>query len=310
MLIKKCAKGFSLLLIVLATHLLGQSRTSDFGLIGSVESLQSVTTQYYNPSITTTSGFLDSEQFDSIYLKFDRKRNLILKETFLDYRGKLGVFDRTTYQINPRNQIEKLETTLIQNGEEPRKIAQRKKFYYLNSQLIRVDEFNSGRTSDQYWVSNWVYDRGWLKEKVYWMEDEIFSKSSFEYDNNSNPIAEKTYSNNGNLVSNKLYDNNRAGLPVKISSHTGAEKNIETFEYGPNYLAKRQVLDANGKVILTEIYDGNGRIAKVEKLNYKAQSIDTYEFKFELDKVNNWVNCEISLNHFPTYQIRRYIKYY
>ena len=58
------------------------------------------------------------------------------------------------------------ETTLIQNGEEPRKISQRKIYYYLKNQLQRVDEFNSGRTSDQFWVTNWVYDRGKLKEKV------------------------------------------------------------------------------------------------------------------------------------------------
>src|SRR5690606_29392208 len=195
MLTKKCAILSSFLLL-LTGILQAQFRTTDFRLLGKVESVQSVTYAYGNPSKTEVSGFLDSEQFDSVYLKFDRRRNLILRENFLDYRGKLGLFDRTILQINPSNQLEKLETTLIQNGEEPRKISQRKRFYYLQNQLVRQDEFNSGRTSNQYWVTNYIYEKGEIAEKVFWMEDEIFSRDKFNYNFKGELTEEKNFHNN------------------------------------------------------------------------------------------------------------------
>ena len=311
MYIKKCAKGFSLILLILATNcLVAQKKTIDFGLMGNVKSLSSVTTYYSNSNQTTHSGFLDSENFDSIYLEFDRKRNLVLRENYLDYRGNLGIFDRTLFHYNPTNQIEKKENFLIQNGEEPKKLAQEIKFYYLHNQLIRVDEFNSGRTSDQYWVVNWVYENGWLKEKIYWMEDQIFSKDEFEFNSFYQTISEKNYSNNGNINRYKFFENQRSGLPTRIVTQTGNEQTIEKFEYSNNYLKRREIIDHKGNTTLIEIFDTNGKLHEVKKYNYTNLSFDTYTFDYELDEKNNWVKCNISHNEQLKYQINRIINYY
>lgn len=311
MCIKKCVNGFSFILLIFANQLLSaQQKTSDFGLIGNVKSLSSITFSYQNPHQTTFSGFLDSENFDSIYLEFDRKRNLILRENYLDYKGKLGIFDRTFFHFNPNNQIEKIENFLIQNGEEPKKLAQQIKFYYLHKLLLRVDEFNSGRTSDQYWVVNWVYEKGWLKEKIYWMEDQVFSKDEFEFNTNYHLISEKNFSNSGKLNRLKLYENNHSGLPTKIITHTGNERIIEKFEYRSAYLKQRWDLDNNGNSTLIETFDIYGRIQEIKKYNYSTLFYDTYNFDFELDPTNNWIKCNISQNGQLIYQINRKINYY
>lgn len=303
-------KGILFGLVLISAWALGQNKTSDFGLVGKVKSVQSVTKMYNDSRKTTTSGFLDSEQFDSVFLKFDLKRNLILKENFLDYRGRLAIFDRTKYRYNPQNQIEELVTTLIQNGEEPQKTSQRKVYYYLKNQMIRMDEFNYGRTSNQYWVVNSVYNSGKLKEKVFWMEDEIFSRSEFEFDWNNNPLSEKTYHNNGNLGKTLLYENNSSGLPVKISTHSGNSTSKESFIYGPSYLLEYILTDAKGIVLESDNYDEEGMISVAKRWNHSRGIHDIYSFNFDRDSNNNWIRCEISKNNVPMYQIIRKINYY
>lgn len=308
MLTKKCAILSSFLLL-LTGILQAQFRTTDFQLLGKVESVQSVTYAYENPSKTEVSGFLDSEQFDSVYLKFDRRRNLIVRENFLDYRGKLGLFDRTILQINPSNQLEKLETTLIQNGEEPRKISQRKKFYYLRNQLVRQDEFNSGRTSDQYWVTNYLYEKGEIAEKVFWMEDEIFSRDQFNYNFKGELTEEKNFHNNGSVGKTIDYKHVNGFLSKKTTS-SGNEKTTETFIYDSEFLSKYELMDNSGRILRTETYDKNGLLSELQKFNHKTKQIDNYSFKFELDKENNWIKCEISQNKTPIYVIKRTINYF
>ncbi|MDX9705761.1 MAG: hypothetical protein RBT46_08665 [Weeksellaceae bacterium] len=301
----------NLLFLFLATFSFGQYKRADFNLVGKVKSLQSVTKSYYNPNETAVSGFLDSEQFDSVYWEFNEKGGIILSENYSDYRGKLGVFDKTIYHYNFSNQIEKVETILIQNGEEPRKITQKKKFYYIKNQLVRIDEFNSGRTTNQFWVANYVYNvQNHLSEKIFWMEDEIFSKNTYEFDSNFNLLSEKNYHNNGSLGKVILYENNKEGQVVKIRTSIGNKETTEIFEYGKFYKNLYETRDENGKIIQTERYDEMGWLTEVQKFNYKIQKVDNYSFIFEFDKNNNWIQCEISKNKHPVYLIQRKITYF
>lgn len=308
MLTKKCAILSSFLLL-LTGILQAQFRTTDFRLLGKVESVQSVTYAYENPSKTEVSGFLDSEQFDSVYLKFDRRRNLILHENFLDYRGKLGLFDRTILQINPSNQLEKLETTLIQNGEEPRKISQRKKFYYLRNQLVRQDEFNSGRTSDQYWVTNYLYEKGNLIAKHFWMEDELFSVDRLEYNLRNQISKETNFHNNGRSGKTVEYIYSD-GVSTKKITTSGNEKTIESFIYNDGLLSGYELIEKSGRLLEAKTYNRDGLIKSVKKFNHLSQSIDNYDFKYKKDRENNWVFCEISKNSLPVYLVKRKINYF
>lgn len=309
MLTKNCVIKISLILLFLASGLSAQFRTTNFRLLGKVESVQSVTKSFSNPDQTKVSGFLDSEQFDSIYLKFDRRRNLILRENYLDYRGKLGLFDRTVLQINPSNQLEKLETTLIQNGEEPRKISQQKKFYYIQNQLIRTDEFNSGRTSDQFWVMNASYKNGEVSKKVFWMEDEIFSVDKLEYDEKNLLRSETNFHNNGSKGKTVKYEYANGDLLKKISE-LGNETTIETFRYDKDRLSQIESATHAGKTLRIESYDENGLLSELKRFNHKTQEFDLYRFEFEMDSENNWTKCLISRNQSPIYSIQRKITYF
>lgn len=308
MLIKKCVKQFSFLFLLGFGTLSAQQRMTDFRLIGSLESVQSVTYLYGNPSQTAVSGFLDHEEFDSVFLKFDRKGNLILRENYLDYRGKLGLFNRTIYQINPSNQLEKSETTLVQNGEEPRKISQRKIHYYLKNQLIRTDEFNSGRTSNQFWVMNATYKNGEIAEKTFWMEDEIFSIDKFSYNWQGLLETEQNYHNNGTKGKSISYEYSNRQL-LKKTIRSGNEITIETFNYDKAQLAQHSFSE-NGKIIWTKTYDENGLLSELKKFNHITQQTDTYSFEFELDSSNNWTKCEVLKNQNPIYVTKRNLNYF
>jgi hypothetical protein len=307
---KKCASLFRLSLLFLSGILFSQSKATDFGLWGNVESMQSVTKSFRNPSLTEVSGFLDSEMYDSISLKFDRRRNVIFRENYLDYRGKLGLFDRTILQVNANRMPEKLETTLIQNGEEPRKISQRKIYYYKGAQLIRMDEFNSGRTSDQFWVTNYVYKGTQLVEKVVWMEDEIFTRVKMEYNDRNRLSAEKSFSNNGQLGKKLEFEFNSSGDLTKKVTHLGNEKTFESFLYDNDLKKKYLVTDSSGKVLHEEIYHDLGWISQVHKKNSHQNSEDFYEFEYKIDSMNNWTECIIRKNQIPEFKIIRKIKYY
>jgi len=308
MLTKKCGFAVRFMVFLFSGLVFGQNDLSDFLLNGKVKDVQSVTVKFDNQSYTTVSGFLDSENFDSVYLKFDSKGNLIIHKNYLDYQGKLGLFDRTVYRFNFNNRIEKSETELIQNGEEPRKISQRKKFYYIQNQLARIDEFNSGRTTDQFWVTNLIYEGGRLTRKDFWMEDAVFSRT--EFTNRLYQVtSEKTFHNDGKvgrLVSYK-YDEN-AKLILK-STQSGNELTEETFAY-KNEKLKTHTAKSDGKLIFNELYNGHGLPESIEKFNYRTRKPDLYEFNFEYDFQNNWINCVILENQKPRFVIKRKISYY
>lgn len=310
MLIKRCASLIRILIGVGFSWVSAQQSIAEYGLRGNVESLASVTRAYSSERGTEVSGFLDSELFDSIYVKFDRKRNQVLRENYLEYRGQLGIYDRTVYQFNPQNQIEKQETTLIQNGEEPRKISQRKIYYYLKNQLQRVDEFNSGRTSDQFWVTNWVYDRGKLKEKVTWMEDEIFSRNVYSWTDFHEILQEKSFSNNGSVLKTRDFFYSADRFLEKIKNYTGNETIIETFEYHNHVKTFSKIENQKGEILKKEKYNERGWVKEIQSFNHLVKQTDVYQFEYTLDQQKNWIECVIRKNNIPLYSIKRKIKYY
>lgn len=300
---------FTIFLIFFCTFLSAQNHLNDYNLKGKVRNLESTTYLFSDKSKTNPSGFLDSESFDAIKLNFDKKGNLVLRENYLDYQGKLGLFDKTVYQFNFSNQIEKQETTLIQNGEEPKKISQRIKFYYLANQLIRRDEFNSGRTTNQFWVINHIYNGSRLKKKEFWMDDEIFSTSEFEY-RLQKIISEITIHNNGKKgqTINFEYDENQ-NLRHK-TTEAGNEKTIETFNYDRHVLKERIIKNKKDEIQLKETFDSNQLPVLIEKMNYRKNSLSKYKFEFEFDARNNWINCLILEDEMPKFKIIRTINYY
>lgn len=299
----------SFLFIIFCSFLSAQIHLNDFSLKGKVRNVESTTYSYSDKSKTVNSGFLDSENFDALKLNFDKKGNLVLRENYLDYRGRLGLFDKTIYQFNATNQIEKQETTLVQNGEEPKKISQKKTFYYLKNQLIRTDEFNSGRTSNQFWVINQIYVGGRLKKKVFWMEDEIFSTSEFEHRLND-VVSEKTIHNNGKQGRKVSFEYDENQNVKNKSTESGNEKTVETFVYDKNVLKEHLVKNKKQEIQLRETFNPDGLLSSIEKINYTKNSLTKYKFEYEFDSQNNWINCVILENETPKFKIIRTINYH
>jgi len=308
MLTKKCGLVIRLLVFLFSGIIFGQNNLSDFSLNGKVKNVRSVTFLIDNQNHTSVSGFLDSENFDSFFLEFDQKGDLILRENYLDYQGKLGLFDRTIYRFNFNNRIEKSETELIQNGEEPRKISQRRKFYYIQNRLVRIDEFNSGRTTDQFWVTNLIYDGGRLVRKDFWMEDAVFSRTEFT-NRLYQVMSEKTFHNDGKAGKSVDYTYGENAKLILKSSQSGNENDEEAFMY-ENEKLKNHTEKSNGKLIFSTFFNENGLPERAEKFNYRTQKPDWYEFNFEYDFQNNWINCVILENQKPRFIIKRKISYY
>lgn len=299
----------TILNLFLCCFLSAQNHLDDFKLQGNVKDMESTTYLISGDSKTNPSGFLDSEMYDAMILNFDNKGNIISRENYLDYQGKLGLFDKTVYQYNFNNKIEKQETTLIQNGEEPRKTSQKKIFYYLGDKLIRTDEYNFGRTTDQFWVINHIYLGGRLKKKEFWMEDEIFSVSEFEH-RLYNIISEKTIHNDGKHGQKVSYEFNENQKIANKTTESGNESVIETFLYDSDVLKEHIVKNQKQGIQLRETFNPEGLPLLIEKINYTKNSLTPYKFQYEFDFQNNWINCVILENEIPKFKIIRKINYY
>lgn len=308
MLTRKCENQIKILFLFCPVFLFAQLQIDDFQLNGNIESVQTKSGVWENEAKTSASGFFETEDFDSVFLKFDRKGNLVLRKNFLDYQGKLGLFDETKFQFNAESQIEFQETELIQNGEEPWKISQRKIYYYIENQLARIDEFNSGRTTDQFWVTNFIYEGGRLKRKDFWMEDKIFSYSKFAH-RLMKITKEETFHNDGKLGKTIDYGFDENAKLILKSAHSGNEYFEETFEYEKGKLA-RKTISENKNIIQIEKFNSLGLPLEIQKFNYQKKKMDVYRFKFEYDSHDNWINCVILVNQTPQLKIKRKIKYH
>lgn len=299
-----------LIIFLFFSVLAAQNHVADFHLKGKVRSLESTTYQVSADSRTGVSGFLDSEFYDAVSLNFAPDGNLVLRKNFLDYRGKLGLYDQTVYQYNPGNQLEKQQTTLVQNGEEPTRVSQLKNYYYLGNRPVRMDEFNYGRTTDQSWTINYKYSLENLTEKEFWMEDQIFSKEIHAYDLTNRLDFVQTVHNNGKPGQRIFFQYDEQRNLKNKTTETGNEKEQESFEYERGVLKFRTLSDGNGKIQLRETYFPNGLPKVVEKINYARNSFSKYEFKYEFDSQYNWINCLILEDENPKFRIVRRIIYY
>lgn len=305
---KKCALIFSL--FIAFQSVIAQTQLQEFKLKGKVKSLSSKTYAYGSSTQFEVSGFLDSEMYNAIDLEFSPFGKLICKTQYLDYRGKLGVFDVTNYFYNPQQQLEKLETTLIQNGEEPKRISQIRKYYYLNNQLIREDEFNYGRTTQQYWVFNHAYYGNKLLKKTTWMEDEVFTQTLYTYNFNGEIQSQIDRFNNGKVGKSIAQRFDVKTQTKTIETTYGNQKSKEEFKFlTPNSFTYLQWDDQNKliKQVENDSY-ANPKSAQIYKPN--QNQLVKFEFKYEFDSENNWIQCTIFEQNIPKYTILRYITYY
>lgn len=300
---------YKYLFLLLSIISWAQISQKDFHLKGKIKTLKSTTYAIENGN-WEVSGFLDSEYFNQVELDFNHLGNIISKTQYLDYRGKLGIFDQTFYQYNPQNQLVKQKTILIQNQEEPQRFSQIKKFYYLNSQIIRIDEFNLGLNNDQTWTFNYLYQNQNLIEKHTWMEDQIFSKTIYKYDITNQLYQTIDYTNHGKEMKKieESFDKNNQVKTVQTSY--GNQKFIETIHYKNPKRIVYEKTNEFGVLLNQKEYNKYQLINLVKKRENSQDQFINFEFQYDYDKYENWVECIISVNHIPKYKIKRLITYF
>ena len=99
---------------------------ADFNLKGKVEKIISTATEANGNS--TTLPFYENEYYDQVSLEFNPKGLLTKRTNYLDYRGKLAVYNYVNYDYNNANLIDKQTNVVINNGEDPKRTASDKKF--------------------------------------------------------------------------------------------------------------------------------------------------------------------------------------
>ena len=99
---------------------------ADFNLKGKVEKIISTATEAKGNS--TTLPFYENEYYDQVSLEFNPKGLLTKRTNYLDYRGKLAVYNYVNYDYNNANLIDKQTNVVINNGEDPKRTASDKKF--------------------------------------------------------------------------------------------------------------------------------------------------------------------------------------
>ena len=119
---------------------------ADYNLNGKVEKI--VSTAYDSKGNTTTLPFYENEFYDQIVLEFNPKGLLTQRSNYLDYRGKLAVYNFVDYRYNANNLIENQKNTVINNGEDPKRIASDKTFAYdSKNRLFTLIEKIEGKTT-------------------------------------------------------------------------------------------------------------------------------------------------------------------
>ena len=104
---------------------------ADFNLKGKVEKIISTATEVNGDS--TTLPFYENEYYDQVSLEFNPKGLLTKRTNYLDYRGKLAVYNYVNYDYNNYNVISRasLENepnfiiTIISDGSSYRMTAVR-----------------------------------------------------------------------------------------------------------------------------------------------------------------------------------------
>lgn len=284
-----------------------KTNLDDFNLKGKVEKIVSTATDVQGN--TTTLPFLDNEFFNQVALEFNNKGNLTKRSNYLDYRGKLAVYNYVNYNYNNSNLIDKQTNTVINNGEDPKRIASEKTFDYDNqNRLIKLDEKIEGKSSKSVYetVFNYTNKLDKITTKV---EGSTISENNLTYNKNGFLVLEETSSFDGKKgrKSYYMYDGK---IPVFREEVVGNTSKISFFENGN--ISKIQVFDANKKLDYQADLNSKNEIVNFKKQSFKnGQSVlSTYQVAYDYDAKGNWTKANVTSDNGLKFVVSRAITYY
>lgn len=280
---------------------------NDFNLKGKVEKVISTATDAKGN--TATLPFLENEFYNQISLEFNQKGLLTKRTNYLDYQGKLAVYNYVNYDYKNSNSIDKQTNTVINNGEDPKRIASDKTFVYDNkNRLINLTEKIAGKLSKSSYETVFNYSNR-LDKIITKVEGSTISENNLTYNKNGLLVLDEMTSFDGKKgrKSYYIYDKETLIFQEQIA---GNSSKIMFFENGS--ISKLKSFDANKTLIYQADFDSKNEIINFKKQSFRnGQTILTsYQVLYEYDSKNNWIKASISSNGDLKYVVKRAINYY
>lgn len=280
----------------------------DYKLNGKVEKITSAAFDLNNN--TTTLPFLDNEFYNQIDLEFNKKGQLTKRTNYLDYQSKLAIYSFTENFYDHKNRINQQKTTVINNGEDPLRIASLKDFIYDNKgYLINITEELKGKNSASSYQTEFIYSPK-LSEIITKHNNDILSKNVLFYNKNGNLSKEEVTSIDGKRGLRKyyIYDNQ---TPIFLEENNNGKKQITFIDIDDN-TSNFQQFDQNQNLQFEFVRDENNQIIKAKKqsFNQGKSILNSYNLTYDLDQFGNWILCNVTNNGSLKYQIKRTIVYY
>lgn len=280
---------------------------ADYNLNGKVEKI--VSTAYDSKGNTTTLPFYENEFYDQIVLEFNPKGLLTQRSNYLDYRGKLAVYNFVDYRYNAHNLIENQKNTVINNGEDPKRIASDKTFAYdSKNRLFTLIEKIEGKTTKSSYETVFNYSNT-LDKITTKVEGATISENNLKYNKKGLLVMDEMSSFDGKKgrKSYFIYDNE---TPVFLEEIAGNSSKIMFLENGN--ISKLQSFDANKKLDYQADFDSRKQIIHFKKQSFKNGEtiLTSYQVTYEYDAKNNWTKASISSNNTSKFVVKRVIHYY
>ena len=280
---------------------------ADFNLKGKVEKVTSTATDAKGN--TTTLPFLENEFYNQISLEFNQKGLLTKRTNYLDYQGKLAVYNYVNYDYNNSNFIDKQTNTVINNGEDPKRIASDKTFVYDNkNRLINLTENIEGKSSKSSYETIFNYSNK-LDKITTKVEGSTISGNNLTYNKNGLLVLDEMTSFDGKKGRKSYYIYDKE-TPIFQEEIAGNSSKIMFFENGN--ISKLQSFDANKTLAYQADFDSKNEIVNFKKQSFRnGQTVLTsYQVSYEYDSKNNWIKASISTNGDLKYIVKRTINYY
>ena len=280
----------------------------DYKLNGKVEKITSAAFNLNNN--TTTLPFLDNEFYNQIDLEFNKKGQLTKRTNYLDYQSKLAIYSFTENFYDHKNRIDQQKTTVINNGEDPLRIASLKNFTYDNKgNLINITEELKGKNSASSYQTDFIYSPK-LTEIITKHNHEILSRNQLSYHKNGSLAKEESIAVNGKKGLKKYYIYDEK-IPIYLEENNNGKKQITFVDINDKTSAFQQ-FDQNQNLQFELVKDQNNLIVSAKKQTFinGKPIINVYNLSYQFDDFGNWILCDITQNKTLKYHIKRTIVYY
>lgn len=259
----------------------------------------------------TTLPFTENEFYNQVKLEFNMNGNIVKRTNYLDYRNKLAVYSYIDYQYNKSNQIIEQKITVINNYEDPLRIASLKTFdYNSKGKILHLNEIVNSKTSSSNYQTEFIYNLSQLDQVIIKLNQVISSRNQFYYNKKGLLIKDETISFDGKRGMERTYVYDEQ-IPIYQEEEFADRKKI-TYYDSDNDIIKLQQFDQNKNLNLELVYNSQNNLvqAKVQTFIQGKPILNEYNLSYLLDKKGNWTTCQVSSQGAIQYYIHRTITYY